>query len=355
MDSRPYLRAIPLFESLSEHQLDDISRMMTFIEMPAGTVIMREGGERMGFFLLLAGSVRVLKNYGRRSQKELGLLEAGTYFGEMSLLDECPPSATVVVVEPMQGLVLTPGEFDAVVRAHPGVTRLLLATLSRRVRLLEDSGMRELIAAQEAVILSLAKLAECRDPETGAHLDRISHYCRLLARAAAGSPAFRDEIDEDFVESITQSSPLHDIGKVGVPDAVLLAPRRLTAEETRVMRRHPEIGAAAIRRAMVKSPGVAFLAMGHDIALFHHEWVNGAGYPQGLAGDAIPLSARIMAVADVFDAFRSDRVYRKGLSHEETKQILVDGKGTQFDARLVDLFLGREEELLNLAALYREV
>ncbi len=354
MDTRSHLRAIPLFQSLTETQLDDISRKMTFADLPAGTVVMSEGGERMGFFLLLSGSVRVMKNYGRRSQKELSRLEAGSYFGEMSLLDECPPSATVVVSEAAQGLVLTPEGFNAVISAHPGVTHLLLSTLSRRLRVLEDSGMRELIAAQEAVILSLAKLAECRDPETGAHLDRISHYCRLLARAAAGSPAFREEIDADFVDIIAMSSPLHDIGKVGVPDAVLLAPRRLTAEETLIMRRHPEIGATAIRRAMAKSPGVAFLAMGHDIALFHHEWVNGNGYPQGLAGDAIPLSARIMAVADVFDAFRSDRVYRKGLSHEETKQILIDGSGTQFDARLVDLFLGREDELLELVGLYRE-
>jgi len=354
MDPRPYLRAIPLFESLSEEQLDDISHKMTGVDLPGGTVVMREGGERMGFFLLLSGSVRVVKNYLRRSQKELGLLQAGAYFGEMSLLDEHPPSATVVVVEGMRGLLLSPEGFRDVIGAHPGVTHLLLSTLSRRVRLLEDSGMRELIAAQEAVILSLAKLAECRDPETGAHLDRISHYCRLLARAAAGSPAFREEIDEDFVDIIAMSSPLHDIGKVGIPDAVLLAPRRLTAEETRVMQRHPEIGATAIRRAMAKSPGVSFLAMGYDIALFHHEWVNGAGYPRGLAGDAIPLSARIMAVADVFDAFRSDRVYRSGLSHEETKKILVDGRGTQFDSRLVDLFLGREEELLRLSELYRE-
>lgn len=354
LDPRPHLRAIPLFESLSEDQLDDISRKMTFIDMPPGTVIMREGGEPMGFFLVLSGSVRVVKNHGRRSQKELGLLEAGAYFGEMSLLDDCPPSATVVVADGMRGLVLTPGEFGAVISAHPGVTRLLLSTLSRRVRVLEDSGMKELIAAQEAVILSLAKLAECRDPETGAHLDRISHYCRLLARAAAGSPPFQEQIDEDFVDSITMSSPLHDIGKVGIPDAVLLAPRRLTAEETRVMQRHPEIGATAIRRALARSPGVSFLEMGYDIALHHHEWVNGAGYPAGLAGDAIPLSARIMAVADVFDAFRSDRVYRRGLSHEETKRILREGRGTQFDARLVDLFLGQEEELLQLAVLYRE-
>jgi HD-GYP domain-containing protein (c-di-GMP phosphodiesterase class II) len=343
-----------LFESLSEEQLDTISRTMTGVELPAGTVVLHEGGERRGFFLVLAGSVQVVKNFGRRSQRVLGLLEAGSYFGEMSLLDQCPPSASVVVVEAMRGLVLTPAEFDAVIRAFPGVANLLLSTLSKRVRLLQDSGMRELVAAQEAVILSLAKLAECRDPETGAHLDRISHYCRLLARTAAGSPAFREVIDEDFIDSITMSSPLHDIGKVGVPDAVLLAPRRLTEEETRLMQRHPEIGATAIRQAMDRSQGVSFLSMGYDIALHHHEWVNGAGYPRGLAGDAIPLSARIMAVADVFDAFRSERVYRKGLSHDETLRILVDGRGTQFDARLVDLFIGCEAELLKLSELYQE-
>jgi HD-GYP domain-containing protein (c-di-GMP phosphodiesterase class II) len=354
MDPRRLLEAIPLFESLSEEQLAAIHRKMIGVDLPDGTVVLREGGAPAGFYLLLSGSVLVVKNYGHRLQKQLNRLEAGSWFGEMSLLDDGPPSATVVVAERMQGLALMPADFAAVIAAHPGVSHQLLATLSRRVRRLEDSGMREMIAAQEAIILSLAKLAESRDPETGAHLDRISHYCRLLARAAAAHPAFGDQIDEEFVDTIAASSPLHDIGKVGIPDAVLRAPRRLTAEETLVMQRHPEIGAATIRRAIAKSPGVTFLEMGHDIALSHHERVDGTGYPAGLAGDAIPLCARIMAVADVFDAFRSDRVYRKGVSHEEARQILRDGSGTQFDPRLVELFLGREQELQELSALYRE-
>jgi len=354
MDSRPSLGSIPLFASLSEAQRDDIAGRMTGVDLPAGAIVLREGGSAAGFFMLLSGSVAVLKNYGHRGQKELTRLEAGASFGEMSLLDACPPSATVVVVERMRGLALTPADFEAVIEKHPGVTRRLLSALSRRVRLLEDSGMKETIAAQEAIILSLAKLAESRDPETGAHLDRISHFCRLLARAAAASPAFREEVDDDFVDSIAVSSPLHDIGKVGVPDEVLHAPRRLTPEEALVMRRHPEIGAATIRRAMAKSPGVTFLAMGYDIALCHHERMDGAGYPRGLAGEAIPLSARIMAVADVYDAFRSDRVYRKGVSHEEARQVLLEGSGTQFDARLVALFLEQDEQLRALSALYRE-
>lgn len=352
MDPRVYLRTIPLFRSLSEAQIADISAKTTFVEAQAGTAIIREGEERLGFFLVVSGSVRVVKNFGRRTERPLGLLEVGAYFGEMSLLDDGSPSATVVAAEDMRGLLLTPEAFRAVIKAHPDVTQCLLTTLSRRVRVLEDSGMRELIDAQEATILSLAKLAESRDPETGAHLDRISRYCRLLAAAAAGDPAFRGQIDEDFVDSITISSPLHDIGKVGIPDAVLLAPRRLTPEETAVMRRHPEIGAAAVRRAMAKSPGVSFLAMGYDIALCHHERYDGDGYPRGLKGAQIPLSARIMAVADVYDAFRSHRVYRPGLSHEETKRMLVDGRGTQFDPALLDLFLAQEQHLLELSDLY---
>jgi HD-GYP domain-containing protein (c-di-GMP phosphodiesterase class II) len=353
MVSGEHLRAVPLLASLSAVELDEVARQMTSVEFPAGAVILREGGESRGLFVVLAGAVRVVKGYGRRTQRDLGVLAAGSYFGEMSLLDEHPPSASVVAHGRMRGLLLTSAGFRAVVEAHPGVTQVLLATLSRRVRLLEDSGMRELVDAQEATILSLAKLAESRDPETGAHLDRISDYCRLLADAARRSPAFRDEVDEDFVDIIAISSPLHDIGKVGVPDAVLLAPRRLTAEETALMRRHPQIGAAAIRRALVKSPGVAFLAMGYDIALGHHEWVDGRGYPQGLCCDRIPLSARMMAIADVYDAFRSDRVYRPGLGHAETRQVLVDGAGTQFDARLVELFLAGEEQVLALAQRHR--
>lgn len=345
MDPREHLNVIPLFQGFSAAALAEISLKLAVVDFPAGTVILEEGGERKGFFVILAGQVRVVKNYGRRTERHLNLLGENAYFGEMSLLDAGPPSATVLALTPVHGCTLAPGDFQSILASHPALASLLLSNLSRRIRSHEEAGMRELIDAQEAVIISLAKLTEYRDPETGSHLERIRHYCRILALAARSCPDFAEIVDGDFVDMIFMASPLHDIGKVGIPDTVLHAPRRLSSEEIAVMQRHPLIGAATIRQAMAKIPGVSFLAMGHDIALGHHERIDGGGYPRGIAGDAIPLSARIMAVADVYDAFRSDRVYRKGLTHEETRKIIIEGCGTQFDHRLVDLFLAYETDV----------
>lgn len=348
MDPREQLSAVPLFQGIPEAELAKISLKMTVVDFPAGAVILREGGARKGFFIILAGQVRVVKNFGRRSERLLNLLVANAYFGEMSLLDDGAPSATVIAVDTVHGCMLRPEDFRSILASHPALAPVLLSNLSRRLRHHEEAGMRELVDAQEAVILALAKLTEFRDPETGSHLERIRHYCRILAAAARFHPDFEETVDQEFVDMIFMASPLHDIGKVGIPDTVLLAPRRLSHEEIAIMQRHPLIGAATIRQALGKIQGTSFLSMGHEIALCHHERIDGRGYPQGLCGEAIPLSAKIMAVADVYDAFRSHRVYRKGLSHEETGKLLIEGRGTQFDPRLIDLFLAQEADIVQV-------
>jgi putative two-component system response regulator len=221
--------------------------------------------------------------------------------------------------------------------------------LSTRLRHHEETGMREMLDAQEAVMISLARLTEYRDENTGAHIERIRYYCRFLAEATAADPVFREEVDEEFISWIFLASPLHDIGKVGIPDDVLLKPGKLTPEEYEVMKKHPAIGAEAIREATAKIPGESFLSMACDIAHGHHECVDGSGYPRGLRSADIPLSAQIMAVADVYDALRSTRVYRASLSHEETKRIMLKGRDTQFDGRLLDLFVAREDEFIRIS------
>jgi PAS domain S-box-containing protein len=220
-------------------------------------------------------------------------------------------------------------------------------TLSRRLE-------RELRAAQYEVILSLAKLAEYRDPETFAHLERMRRYSQILARKLAETAAYSDTIDEEYIEAIFVSSPLHDVGKVGIPDSVLLKPGKLTDEEWRIMQLHTRIGAKILSSAGSGLSTKTWLAMAHTIALQHHEKVDGTGYPHGLKGDEIDLAARIVALADAYDAITSKRVYKDAFSHEEARQRVLESSGTHFDEDVVQAFLDAEQEFLDVISQFSD-
>src|SRR5207253_1617701 len=169
---------------------------------------------------------------------------------------------------------------------------------------------------RNALVLALAKLVEYRDTETGAHLLRLQRYSRVLAEEAAGETVFAEQIDPTFVQMLVCCAPLHDIGKVGLPDHILLKPGKLEAEERTLMQTHTTIGADTLKAVMHRhGSALAFLQMAADIARHHHERFDGAGYPDGLAGDGIPLPARLVAICDVYDALRSRRSYKPALSH----------------------------------------
>lgn len=192
---------------------------------------------------------------------------------------------------------------------------------------------------RDVAIFALARLAESRDTETGEHLERVRNYSRMLAQHLCQHPDFRNRIDTSFIRLIYSTSPLHDIGKVGIPDAVLLKPGKLTKEEFAIMQRHTTIGAETLEAACRKFPQAEFLHMAKEIAAWHHERWNGSGYPDGLEGEEIPLAARIVSVADVYDALTTKRVYKEAFPHEEAIRLIVEGRGTQFDPRIVDAFL----------------
>lgn len=199
--------------------------------------------------------------------------------------------------------------------------------------------VREISESQMATIYALVKLAESRDDDTGEHIVRTSEYCRLLATALRASGHYSDEIDDAFVENITKASPLHDIGKVGIPDVVLLKPGRLTPEEFDTMKTHVTLGYNTLAMVHNQYPENAFVRVGMDIARYHHEKWDGSGYNGKLHGTAIPLAARIMAVADVYDALRSKRVYKDAFSHEKSMGIILQGSGNHFDPLLVEVFM----------------
>jgi len=203
---------------------------------------------------------------------------------------------------------------------------------------------RKLQNARMATILGLAKLAEYRDEGTGAHLERIREYAKIIAQALAEKPEYADMITPEYIDDIYQSSILHDIGKVGIPDAVLLKPDKLTAEEFAIIKRHTLLGGDAIKAIESQIEGISFLKMGKEIAYGHHEKWDGSGYPAGLKGESIPLAARIVALADVYDALTTERFYKRAFSHEKTRQIIIDLKSTHFDPQFVEIFLQLEED-----------
>ena len=203
-----------------------------------------------------------------------------------------------------------------------------------------------LLESRDMTIFALAKLAESRDEQTGAHVERMREYCRILAEVLSEKEDFRNQVDGDYVQLLYLTSPLHDIGKVGIPDSILLKPGRLDAEEFKIMQRHTVVGGETLDAAARAYPEAAFLQMARDIAWSHHERFDGKGYPQGCAGEAIPLCGRIVALADVYDALTTARVYKPAFSHDKARSIILEGRGTHFDPAMVDAFLESEDRFL---------
>ena len=219
-----------------------------------------------------------------------------------------------------------------------------LATSNKNLNQVVEEKIKEISESQMATIFALAKLAEFRDDDTGTHLERVQKFCKLLAMHICNDSSCSTSVDAAFVENIYHASPLHDIGKVGISDAILLKPGKLTLEEFELMKQHTVLGAQTLETARNQYPRNAFINMGIDVARSHHERWDGTGYPDGLTGIEIPLSARIMAVADVYDALRSKRCYKEAFTHETSRDIILQGRGTQFDPAVVDAFIALEHK-----------
>ncbi len=207
----------------------------------------------------------------------------------------------------------------------------------------------ELARTREAVVVGMTHLAESRDGDGSGHHDRVGRMAELLARAAAKRPEFAGQITPDFIRCIRISAMLHDIGKVGIQDAILLKPGRLTVRERQAMEHHTRISSECLARVESCLGDANFLGMAHRIALFHHERWDGTGYPASLYGDRIPLEARITAIADVYDALSSSRSYKKAYPHEVCIRLICESTGTHFDPRLIEVFLAITDEFATIA------
>ncbi|CZF79367.1 Cyclic di-GMP phosphodiesterase response regulator RpfG [Grimontia celer] len=212
----------------------------------------------------------------------------------------------------------------------------------------------EINRTRDATIVGLSTLAEVRDNETGAHILRTQHYVKALADVLKRQPKYSNYLTEETIDLLYKSAPLHDVGKVGIPDAILLKPGKLTDEEFTIMKTHAQLGADALSITEKSGDGIAFLRFAREIAATHHEKWDGSGYPRGLSGEEIPLSGRLMALADVYDALISKRVYKPAFSHEKAKEIILEGRCTHFDPAVVDAFLACEHTFVDIAQQYKD-
>ena len=214
---------------------------------------------------------------------------------------------------------------------------------------------REVMAIQDVTILAMASLAETRDNETGNHIRRTQHYVQALARRLSNHPRFASYLTVPTIKLLFKSAPLHDIGKVGIPDRILLKPGKLTPEEFEIMKTHTTLGRDAIAHAEQQlGVDVGFLTIAKEIAYSHQEKWDGSGYPEGLQGEQIPISARLMAVADVYDALISRRVYKEPMPHEQAADIIRQTAGRHFDPDVVEAFLDIQETFRAIAAAYAD-
>lgn len=227
---------------------------------------------------------------------------------------------------------------------------------AKEMQEIKNQGTKEIIELQEVTILVMAALAETRDNETGKHIQRTKLYVKVLAEYLYANNIYPDLLDAQMIGLLVASAPLHDIGKVGIPDSILLKPGRLNPEEFEVIKQHTAIGNEAIMKAMeFMDTDETFLKYAQEIVLYHHERWDGAGYLEHLKGDEIPISARIMSVADVYDALSSKRIYKEIYTHEEALEIISDGSGTQFDPLIVEAFMACNTTFRDIAEEYREI
>jgi response regulator RpfG family c-di-GMP phosphodiesterase len=206
----------------------------------------------------------------------------------------------------------------------------------------------QIAETRDVAMFVIATLAESRDPETGEHLERIRSYSHILAEELRNNSSYAEWIDDKFIDDLYRSSPLHDIGKIGIPDSILLKPGSLTDSEFAIMKQHSMIGAEALGKTIRTVTNADFLEMAADIAKYHHERFNGTGYPEGLKGKEIPLAARIVALADVYDALTSSRVYKPAFRPEIAYMMICQEQGKHFDPVIVDAFINRHDDFLQI-------
>mgnify|MGYP001161932323 FL=1 len=337
MHIESYLGRNELFMGLGLQTIERIAKQFRMITVKAGESIITEGARGETYYLIATGEATVLKGSGV-GQRELQRLGPGDGFGEMALVADEPRSATVKAVSDVELLCLDREHFVVLMDEEERFAQRILRLLSQRLRQANQVATLDLLRAHQGLIISLAELAESRDSDTGAHLYRVRDHCTLLAKLMAQDERFKGHISPDFIEAVYYVSPLHDIGKVSIPDAILLKQGKLTPEEFEVIKTHTMAGGRALE-TVLQYCDLQMFRIARDIVLSHHERYDGNGYPNGIQGAAIPLAARIMGIADHYDALRSKRVYKDAFTAREAIDNIREESGKRFDPDIVDIML----------------
>ena len=337
IDLNTVLEKSDLFSHVKKDSIELISRHFRKVTFDEGHIICREGDTGDSMFVILSGKVAVLRDIGW-GERELSRMESPEVFGEMALLTEETRSATVKALERTECLQLDSESFDILLDQDPLFAQQVAKFMTRRFSAMTQKTSDELLGAYRALMFAIADLTDSRDPETGAHLERTRRYCVALSDMLSRHPDYRNNISQSFIESIYHVSPLHDVGKIAVPDKILLKPGKLTPDEYEIMKTHTTAGAGAFDKVLEQCDTDLF-RMAKRICLYHHEKWDGTGYPMKISGEDIPIEARIMSCADVYDALRSKRVYKPPFSREETCGILKESSGTSFDPVIAQIMV----------------
>jgi HD-GYP domain-containing protein (c-di-GMP phosphodiesterase class II) len=326
------IRRVPLFSTLPQSEITYLDETLPRVIIPKGTVIIHEGSSGNQFYVLLEGQVEIFKSLTKPAERSLGLRQEGAFLGEMSLFNlEGRHTASVVAITELRVLQLIREDFNALLIRNPTLAYTMTRLLSQRLEESDNQATQELLEknrqltqAYDATIEGWSRAMEIRDEETEGHLERVRDLTIELAKAVG--------MNADELANIRRGALLHDIGKLGVPDGILLKTGKLTEEEFMVMRKHPQMAYDMLFPIEYIRPSI-------DIPYCHHEKWDGTGYPRGLKGKDIPFAARLFAVIDVWDALRSNRPYRSSLPEEKVISHLRFKAGTQFDPEAVELFI----------------
>ena len=336
-DSLHVLGRSVLFHDLDQEVLGHIADQLEEVSFSAGETIFNEGDEGKVFYILAKGEVSLYKQMGV-GERRIRRFHTGEHFGEMALISRVKRNGTIRVDEDCVCLSLGDEGFNTLLEEEPRFSQRMLHALTERLRQTDEAATRDMVAAHHALSFSLANLADSRDPETGAHLYRVRAYCQLLSELLSVHPKFSEFITDSFIENMYLVPPLHDIGKVSIPDGVLLKPGKLTDDEFETMSKHTLLGAKALDDVLEYCDFELF-HMARRLILCHHEQYDGEGYPYGVVGEKIPLEARIMALADNYDALLSARVYKPAYSYDKASEMILAQSGTRFDPVMVEVMM----------------
>lgn len=338
LDIKKILKQSDLFSSLPQEEIASVESLFTSVSFQAGAVIFKEGDPSDKLFIVYSGEVVIYQKLGEVGSRELARLGTGKMFGEMALITSGQRSALAKAEIQTVCLELSRNKFLHLLKYNPAFEGQIEKILVNRINKTEQKAKESILRAYNSLLFSLSNLVESRDNETGGHLNRVRRYCKLLAENLVDNGHYHDIITPLFIENIFNVSPMHDIGKVAIPDAILKKPAKLTIEEFEVMKTHTEVGAKIFEKILEEIPFPTF-ELGYNLIYYHHERFDGSGYPKGLSGNEIPLEARIMALADVYDALLSKRCYKEAFSNEEVIRIISEGSGSHFDPVLCDTLL----------------